>query len=448
MFRLFETAIWFISMSLLVSSVEFVSGAESQTWNWRKPLPQANDLNAIAYGAETFVAVGNAGTILRQQGGAWQVVSQRSGSTFFGVTFGLDTFVIVGAGGSILTSADGNEWNERLSGTTQDLHSVKYLDGTFIAVGKEGTLLTSPDAVSWVKRESNTDLNLAGVAFGNGRFVAVGYRCGWIACFEGVVITSADSVNWEKSNSGSRAGLSSVAFGQGLFVASGNNGSDTGPDGTIYVSRDGLTWEQATNGLSSSLRVAEFANGRFFVIGGDALVSTNGVDWAVYPRPPLEPIFGLTYLNGVFLAVGWKGSILKSADAINWSPLVSPDYSYHSQVAYGNGTWLIFDGTRSWASSNAVNWRSSETTASGLRAPTSFCFGQGTFVGLSGDGTVFLSTDGLKWETMHLPELAMLDISALGFGLDRFFAAGQGILAQSSDARTWQVSLFDSGNLR
>lgn len=33
-------------------------------WHWRNPLPQGNTLNATAYGAQTYVAVGDAGAII------------------------------------------------------------------------------------------------------------------------------------------------------------------------------------------------------------------------------------------------------------------------------------------------------------------------------------------------------------------------------------------------
>lgn len=43
-------------------------------WHWRNPLPQGNWLNGITYGNDTFVTVGDSGTILTSPDGIeWTV---------------------------------------------------------------------------------------------------------------------------------------------------------------------------------------------------------------------------------------------------------------------------------------------------------------------------------------------------------------------------------------
>ena len=48
---------------LLITGVR-VSGSDLlDQWYWRNPIPDGNDLNGVAYGNGTFVAVGTGGTI-------------------------------------------------------------------------------------------------------------------------------------------------------------------------------------------------------------------------------------------------------------------------------------------------------------------------------------------------------------------------------------------------
>ena len=52
-----------------------------------------------------------------------------------GVTYGNNTFVTVGNSGTILTSPDGNSWTKRTSVTSKSLVGVTYGNGLFVTVG-------------------------------------------------------------------------------------------------------------------------------------------------------------------------------------------------------------------------------------------------------------------------------------------------------------------------
>ncbi len=71
--------------------------------------------------------------------------SRNSGSTanLNGVTYGNDTFVAVGNGGTMLTSPDGVTWTSRNSGSTANLNETTYGNDTFVAVGNGGTIIQS-----------------------------------------------------------------------------------------------------------------------------------------------------------------------------------------------------------------------------------------------------------------------------------------------------------------
>ena len=75
------------------------------------------------------------------------------------------SFVSVGNSGTILTSPDGILWTKRTSGKWEYLSGVTSGNGLFVTVGESGTILTSPDGNSWTKRTSGTSKYLRGVTY-------------------------------------------------------------------------------------------------------------------------------------------------------------------------------------------------------------------------------------------------------------------------------------------
>jgi len=61
------------------------------------------------------------------------------------------SFVSVGNSGTILTSSDGISWTKRTSGKWEYLKGVTSGNGLFVTDGNSGTILTSPDGNSWTK---------------------------------------------------------------------------------------------------------------------------------------------------------------------------------------------------------------------------------------------------------------------------------------------------------
>ena len=116
---------------------------------------------------QSFVSVGNSGTILTSPDGIlWTKRTSGKWEYLSGVTSGNGLFVTVGnLIGIILTSSDGNSWTKRTSGTWVYLRGVTSGNGLFVTVGESGTILTSPDGNSWTKRTSGTSKYLRGVTY-------------------------------------------------------------------------------------------------------------------------------------------------------------------------------------------------------------------------------------------------------------------------------------------
>jgi photosystem II stability/assembly factor-like uncharacterized protein len=253
-------------------------------------------------------------------------------------------FVAVGDNGTILTSPDGTTWTQRTSppspfGARVHLYDVTYGNGLFVTVGGDnGTILTSPDGTTWAKRNSMTSNDLYGVTYGNGLFVTVGEY--------GTFLTSPDGTTWTKSPSDASAtaagppGLAPrIYYGNGLFVAVG------GDNGTILTSPDGTTWAKRNSGTSNDLYGLTYGNGLFVAVGdnGTILTSPDGSTWAKRNSGTSEEFLGVTYGNGIFLTIGLDGNILISPDGTTWtegSYENSYSYGFFKAATYGNGLFV------------------------------------------------------------------------------------------------------------
>jgi photosystem II stability/assembly factor-like uncharacterized protein len=98
-------------------------------------------LNAGSYGGS---GDGVAGT-------TWTQRNSGTNYSLMYVAYGNNTFVAVGLNGTILTSQDGVNWTRRslkianrLYRIPNELRGVTYGNNTFVAVGRNGIILTSP----------------------------------------------------------------------------------------------------------------------------------------------------------------------------------------------------------------------------------------------------------------------------------------------------------------
>jgi hypothetical protein len=249
-------------------------------------------------------------------------------SPFRGIAYGAGKFVAVSNGAAyIMHSNDGITWTQVGIGSF-GLLDVIYANGKFVAVGAEFSgvdLITnveiSTDGISWTRYNPFTNgIAPKAITYGNGLFVVVGNGG------SNRLMTSTDGISWTlRSVLGNDDSWQSVAFGNNLFVAVANAGVDR----TMYSS-DGINWTAL--GVNIGTNKIIFADGKF-TTGQN--YSTNGTSWtnaSVINFPP----FGITYGNGVFVAVGQAGTdrIAISSDAITWELVTAPALSGWSCIAY------------------------------------------------------------------------------------------------------------------
>jgi hypothetical protein len=308
-------------------------------WTLRNSTTQ-NSLWKVTFGNGRFVAVGDGGTIITSADGInWSPASTAafSGYALTGVAGGGGRFVAVGDGGLILGSSDAIIWTAISSSVTpQPLYSCASGGGILVSVGYFGTVLTSANGVSWSNQNSGTLEPLNKVIHAAGRFVAVGG--------EGTILTSANGTNWVARNSGTAAGLNGIAYGNGSYVAVGS--------GVVLSSADATNWSVIREG--NWLNAIAFGTNLFVAVGDSGLIisSTNLTQWQTNLVSTSNPLYGVTYGNGQFVAVGAQSTIVRAPAPFFGTPFWStvPQSGFPESlfdVTYGDGEFLAV-GADSW----------------------------------------------------------------------------------------------------
>ncbi len=261
--------------------------------------------------------------------------------------------------------------------------------GTFVAVGYGGRRIRSTDdGLTWTDDVSldpagGDDLTLLRtIAWGNGLFVAAGWR----------IMTSPDGVTWKDTppDAFKQNWIGQMAHGEGLYVGLGGYGSRV-------ASPDAVTWAQHSIDTTASHPQGGLAHakGKGFVSindNGDISHSAEGAAWAYTNANVLGGAHAVVYGNGIFLAVGDAG-VVTSPDGTTWSSpnafatmdvrsllfaqghftIISPEHVYTStdgaawvdhdskglfiyHAAYGHGTYVAFDGTKTRRSTDGLTW--------------------------------------------------------------------------------------------
>lgn len=130
--------------------------------------------------AGTTIAVGSNGLILRTvDGGAtWATIPSGVTNGLYGVAWGLAFgyagWAIVGENGLILISDTGEVWTLVTPIVSESLFAMTFA-GVFIAVGEAGTIIVSDDlGATWEEKSSGTTEDLIDINAGSGLYTIVG----------------------------------------------------------------------------------------------------------------------------------------------------------------------------------------------------------------------------------------------------------------------------------
>ena len=374
-----------------------------------------------------------------------------------GVTFGDNTFVAVGKTGAIRTSSDnGSSWDNGTSGTTYYFNEVAYGDSIFIAVGQNGRIYTSSDnGTTWSRATwDGNSAHLTGLAYGNNISIAVSSS--------NVIKSTDNGANWTLKSSavevfdmayGNRTASGEVTtcgtithggdHNNGTYTSVAlSGGSGSGAQATVIVSGDNVTSVSITNGgtglyqigdvltidnatiggddnatirvatvtvTNATCRVATVTvtSTAFIGVGADGSVcySTNaspqnhGEAW-LCPSPIVsdKKLYGITYGNNKFIAVGQSGTVIRSDDGSVWETRTSNTDRDLYSIAFGNDRFVgVGSYTVIVSTDNGTSFLETETTLTFYDVT----FGNGVFVAVGPDEKIYTSTDGDTWTKVH-----------------------------------------------
>ena len=219
----------------------------------------------------------------------------------------------------------------------------------------------------------------------------------------------------EKSGSGL---LFTTSGTQTLFVDTGKVGIGTiAPTTELEVVGDitskGTKWTSQTSAADNGWLGVTYGNGLFVAVAYDGtdrvMISPDGINWTSQTAAVDNSWGGVTYGNGLFVAVSDTGSgnrVMTSPDGINWTSQISAVDNDWRGITYGNGLFVAvaFTGTgnRVMTSPDGINWTSRTSAADNNWL--SVAYGNGIFVAVGNVGTdrVMTSPDGINW-TLRTP---------------------------------------------
>lgn len=324
----------------------------------------------------------------------WSEVAESPPVT--GIAFGQDRFVASRPDGTFLISSNGQNWaNPLAKPLSVYFRDLEYINGSFCALDAN-LLVFSPDGTVWtnIVVVTNTE-EFVSITFGNGRYVAGGkYRTVW---------TSTNGVDWTNP----APELSTYPYGADVFVAYGNGVfvGAAGENGDILTSPDGINWtvQQLITNATVSFHDVKFGDGRFVAVADQYLAtSIDGTNWSVAYFPD-RYFKGATRGNGMYVLIG-RNTIGSSNDGTNWVFQTFGQSDYLQAVAFGSG-FFVAVGEESYISGTPTYgmppespilispdgrnwWRVRSKTA---RPLSNVAYGNGTFVITGGAGAILQS---------------------------------------------------------
>lgn len=409
------------------------TSADGKMWTKRN-LSVSADLHSITAGNGLFVAVGaspfpvrftQSVVVVSSDGANWTSLNSGFTEWLCAVTFRNGAFVAAGGGGRILSSTDGWQWTSRRAGDFDTLCGIASGNGALVGVGEGGTIVTSSDGETWIERRTGTARSFYDLAYGNDTFVAVGAyvvnSAGGVGS-RSVIVRSTNGITWTSPVSTPAVELYSLTYGQGLFVAVGADNAQFPLRPAVYTSPDGMSW--ASRSLPSGnfpLWSVAYGAGRFVAVAENSmpepetkiLTSTNGISWTRVNAGTAFDLAGVTFGDGRFVAVGYRGTIVSSTDGTNWTSQPSGTTEYLNDIAFGSGQFVAVGGTGTiLVSTSGSSWTRKESgTTSHL-----FCVAHdsGVFAVGGGSGLFLTSIAGDPWQRHAVPTGARLRGVAIG----------------------------------
>jgi hypothetical protein len=269
-------------------------------------------------------------------------------------------------------------------------------------------------SVPWTIGAQLSSNSLNSVAFSGSYFVAVG-DAATVFTAPYSYTSSGGVTAWTQVTAlpiGSGTNLISILYDGAQFIALGS-------DGSIVITADLVNWLARTAILNApAMHALAYAAGPVYIAVGDGGAiyrnTTGGMTgaWTAVSSGTVQDLYGVSYVNGVFVAVGTAGTLLTSPDGLTWTAQTSNTNNSLRHVAFG--------------------------------VPSA---GVGTYVAVGDAGTIVSSTDASNWTAQSNPTTQ--SFYSVCFGPDlQFIAAGTvGTLAYSATGADGSWSVGNAGSI-
>ena len=201
---------------------------------------------------------------------------------------------------------------------------------------------------------------------------------------------------------------------------------------------EGISWREQISNTTNQLLGIAFGNGLWVAVGvkGTILTSSDGISWTKLTNPTTHNLTEIAYANGIWVIVGYSGSILTSKDGISWTRQTSHTGEYLSSVAYGNGLWVVFSLNNRviLTSSDGISWTKRQHSTK--RQFLSVSYGNGIWVAVGNNGAMLTSNNGVSWTERE----SGASLSSVVYGNGIWVAVGGGVkgtILTSSDGISW-----------
>jgi hypothetical protein len=361
--------------------------------------------SSIAHGHNYVTSFNNLTGSLTLAPGSSNVTLTANGSTLtIDSKAGLDSNAVIDGG---------NYVGEIYSGITITLQPVPATASTTLG--------------SWSTQNAPSNVTLSGISHANGAYYALG---------EGKVSQSTDLSSWSTSNTPTSLPAVEMAYGLGKYVVVGSGTFGPFVTYTPAYSTDGTNWAAAS--MPSTSQTVSYSSVAF---GSNLFVAAiRRIDaWS----NSISPIEDGTYVDFVYT----------SSDGQNWTLRSVPAMGPQSDIAYGNGTFLValhntvtFTGVTTTkthlaylTSTDGVNW--TQRTPPTQLDIESCCFGRGMFLLLPASGNaIFTSTNGISWTQRTLPVSSSWSRVRFCGGVFVATTSTSGTdIATSNDGITWSL---------
>jgi hypothetical protein len=278
-------------------------------------------------------------------------------------------------------------------------------------------------------------------------------------------LSTADPTNYVTFGGPVAAGpvtVTSLTNGSGydFYVVAIVNSTPSTPSevktATPTIANLGVTWVGQNVTTYSVWSGVTYGNGLFVAVGSfgspnQVMTSPDGVTWTDRTAPVNRwwraVAYGEPGGNPLFVAVAYNSSagggnrVMTSPDGITWTARTSAADNGWFDIAYGNGLFVAVssDGTnRVMTSPDGTTWTGRSAAAANQWKGVTYAAGK--FVAVARDGTgnrVMTSTDGITWTSQVSPDSEWLSVT---YGNGLFVAvagAGTNRVMTSPDGETW-----------